>query len=154
MPTTSPKAIALIKVSEGCKLRAYLCPANVPTIGYGHTKTVTKTDVARGKTITAAEAERLLKVDLAVYEAGVAKLVKVPLTDDQYGALVSFAYNLGVGALAGSTLLKRINAKAPMEEIRKSWLQWDKARVNGILKSLRGLTIRRQVEANLFDSSQ
>jgi GH24 family phage-related lysozyme (muramidase) len=152
MPTTSTKAIALIKASEGLKLRAYLCPANVPTIGYGHTKTVTKTDVARGKTITTAEADRLLKADLAVYEAGVAKLVKVPLTDDQYGALVSFAYNLGVGALAGSTLLKRINAKASMRDIEASWLQWDKARVRGVLKPLRGLTIRRKAEFDLFQS--
>lgn len=154
MPSTSPKAIALIKGSEGLKLRAYLCPANVPTIGYGHTKTVTKADVAKGRTIKAAEAERLLKTDLVVYEAGVAKLVEVPLTDDQYGALVSFAYNLGVGALAGSTLLKRINTKASMRDIEASWIQWDKARIGGVLKPLRGLTIRRKSELNLFKGSQ
>ncbi|MGH0331013.1 lysozyme [Sinorhizobium meliloti] len=148
--TTSPKAISLIKTSEGCELRAYFCPANIPTIGYGHTKTVTKDDVKRRKTITEAEAERLLKADLAVYEAGVRKLVKVNLSDDQFGALVSFAYNLGVGALASSTLLKKINAKAPLAEIERSWLQWDKARVNGVLKPLAGLTKRRKAEFDLF----
>ncbi|MGH0371742.1 lysozyme [Sinorhizobium meliloti] len=148
--TTSPKSISLIKTSEGCELRAYFCPANIPTIGYGHTKTVTKDDVKRRKTITEAEAERLLKADLAVYEAGVRKLVKVNLSDDQFGALVSFAYNLGVGALASSTLLKKINAKAPLAEIERSWLQWDKARVNGVLKPLAGLTKRRKAEFDLF----
>ncbi|MDX0949638.1 glycoside hydrolase family protein [Sinorhizobium medicae] len=148
--TTSPKAISLIKTSEGCELRAYFCPANIPTIGYGHTKNVTKDDVKRRKTITEAEAERLLKADLAVYEAGVRKLVKVNLSDDQFGALVSFAYNLGVGALASSTLLKKINAKAPLAEIERSWLQWDKARVNGVLKPLAGLTKRRKAEFALF----
>ncbi|AEG09268.1 lysozyme [Sinorhizobium meliloti] len=148
--TTSPKAISLIKTSEGCELRAHFCPANIPTIGYGHTKTVTKDDVKRRKTITEAEAERLLKADLAVFESGVAKLVKVKLTDDQFGALVSFAYNLGIGAFGSSTLLKRINAKASLADIERSWLQWDKARVNGVLKPLAGLTKRRKAEFALF----
>lgn len=150
---TSPKALQLIKASEGCKLKAYLCPAGIPTIGYGHTKTVTLTDVKRGKTITQADAERLLSLDLAEFEEGVAKLVKVPISDDQFGALVSFAFNLGLGALAGSTLLERINSQASMAEIGKAWVQWDKARVNGVLKPLRGLTIRRQAEFNLFRGS-
>lgn len=148
--TTSPKAISLIKTSEGCELRAYLCPAGIPTIGYGHTKTVTKDDVKCRKTITEAEAERLLKADLAAFESGVAKLVKVKLTDDQFGALVSFAYNLGIGAFGSSTLLKRINAKAPLADIERSWLQWNKARVNGVLKPLAGLTKRRKAEFALF----
>ncbi|MCM2433227.1 lysozyme [Agrobacterium rosae] len=149
---TSPKALQIIKASEGCKLKAYLCPAGIPTIGTGHTKTVTMADVKRGKTITQNEADRLLSVDLAEFEKGVAKLVKVPITDDQFGALVSFAFNLGLGAFAGSTLLKRINGKASMAEIGKSWLQWDKARVKGVLTPLRGLTIRRQAEFDLFRS--
>ncbi|RVO54932.1 lysozyme [Sinorhizobium meliloti] len=148
--TTSPKAISLIKTSEGCELRAYFCPAGIPTIGYGTTKGVTKDDVKRRKTITESEAERLLKADLAVYEAGVRKLVKVNLSDDQFGALVSFAYNLGVGALASSTLLKKINAKASLADIERSWLQWNKARVNGVLKPLSGLTKRRKAELALF----
>ncbi|MEB2843820.1 lysozyme [Endobacterium cereale] len=146
---TSAKALTIIKNSEGLKLRAYLCPANVPTIGYGTTAGLTKADVGK-KTITEAEAERLLKADVAGFEKDVAKLVKVPITDDQFGALVSFAYNLGAGALASSTLLKRINAKASMSDIQASWLQWNKARVNGKLTALRGLTIRRQAEFNLF----
>lgn len=150
MNTTSPNAITLIKQSEGCILKAYLCPAGVATIGYGHTKTVTKDDVKRGKRITETEAERLLKADLSEFEKGVAKLLKVPVTDNQFGALVSFAFNLGVAALASSTLLKRINAKASLADIERSWLQWDKARVNGVLKPLAGLTKRRKAEFALF----
>ncbi|MNL22699.1 Lysozyme RrrD [compost metagenome] len=149
---TSPKALQIIKVSEGCKLKAYLCPANIPTIGYGHTKTVTLADVKRGKTINQNEADRLLSVDLAEFEKRVARLVKVSLSDNQFGALVSFAFNLGLGALSSSTLLKKINGKAPIAEIGKSWLQWDKARVKGVLTPLRGLTIRRQAEFDLFKS--
>lgn len=148
--STSAKALAIIKKAEGEELTAYYCPAGIPTIGYGHTKTVTKADVQRRKTITKAEAERLLRDDLAGFERDVAKLVKVPLNDDQFGALVSFAYNLGAGALASSTLLKRINAKASSKDIEASWLQWNKARVKGVLTPLRGLTIRRQGEFDLF----
>ncbi len=149
---TSLKALQIIKAAEGCKLKAYLCPANIPTIGYGNTKTVTLADVKRGKTITQTEADRLLALDLAEFEKGVAKLVKVSLSDNQFGALVSFAFNVGLGALSSSTLLKKINGRAPIAEIRKSWLQWDKARVNGVLTPLRGLTIRRQAEFDLFRS--
>jgi len=151
--TTSARALAIIKKAEGEELTAYSCPAGVPTIGYGHTKTVTKVDVQRNKTITKAEAERLLRDDLAGFEGDVAKLVKVPLTDDQFGALVSFAYNLGARALSSSTLLKRVNAKASLKDIEASWLQWNKARVNGVLSPLRGLTIRRQAEFDLFKSA-
>jgi lysozyme len=149
---TSPKALDLIKRSEGCILKAYLCPASVPTIGFGHTKTVTRADVKSGKRITSAEAERLLLIDLAGFEAGVRKLVKVPVTDDQFGALVSFTYNLGEGAFGSSTLLKRINAKAPLEQIKSSWLAWDKARVGGKLTALKGLTTRRLAEFDLYKS--
>lgn len=149
---TSARALAIIKKAEGEELTAYYCPAGIPTIGYGHTKTVTKADVQRKRTITKSEAERLLRDDLAGFERDVAKLVKVPLTDDQFGALVSFAYNLGAGALASSTLLKRINGRASLKDIEASWLQWNKARKNGTLTALRGLTIRRQAEFDLFKS--
>lgn len=148
--TTSPKALELIKNSEGCFLKAYLCPAGIPTIGYGHTKTVSHADVKRGKTITRIEAERLLKADLSEFEKGVERVIKVPLNPDQFGAMVSFAFNVGLSALQSSTLLKRINGKASMAEIEQSWLQWNKARVNGVLTPLRGLTTRRKAEFDLF----
>ncbi|OYR11196.1 phage lysozyme family protein [Brucella rhizosphaerae] len=87
-----------------------------------------------------------MQFDLPTYEAAVKRLVKVPLTENQYGALVSFTYNLGETNLSKSTLLKRINSRAPIAEIERSWLQWNKA--GG--KVLNGLTRRRQAEVALF----
>lgn len=141
-------SLDLIKSFEGLKLTAYLCPANVPTIGYGTTKGLTRADVGK-KTITLSEASRLLEQDVARFEAAVDRLVKVKLTDNQRGALVSFTYNLGEGNLAKSTLLKHINGKKPVADIERSWLQW----VNAGGKRLQGLVRRRQTEVALWKTA-
>ena len=138
-------SIDLIKSFEGLKLTAYLCPADIPTIGYGTTKGLTRADVGV-KTITEAEATRLLQEDVARFEKAVAKLVKVKLTENQRGALVSWTYNLGETALAKSTLLKYINAVKPIADIERSWLQW----VNAGGKRMQGLVRRRQAEIALW----
>lgn len=138
---TSQRGIDLIKTFEGLKLTAYVCPAGVLTIGYGTTKGVTK-----GQTITAAEAERLLRADLAVFEAGVSKAVKVPLEQHEFDALVSFAYNIGLGALGKSTLLRLLNAGDKAGAARQ-FERWNKA--GG--KVLAGLTRRREAERKLFE---
>lgn len=135
----------IIKTAEGLKLTAYLCPNEIPTIGWGHTKTVKAADVGK-KTITQADAQRLFEADVAVFEAAVARLVKVKLTENQRGALVSWTFNLGEGNLAKSTLLKRINAKAPLADIERYWLQW----INSGGKPLKGLLLRRQAEIALW----
>lgn len=135
----------LIKDYEGLRLTAYLCAANVPTIGWGHTKTLTRADVGK-KTITQAQAQKLFDADVAVFERAVDRLVTVKLTDNQRGALVSWTYNLGETNLAKSTLLKRINAKAPIADIERSWMQW----VNAGGKQLPGLVRRRAAEIQLF----
>jgi len=147
--TINKAGLDLIKSFEGLKLTAYLCPANVPTIGYGSTTGLTRADVGV-KRITTAQAEALLRADLVRFESAVSKRVKVPLTDNQFAALVSWTYNLGEGNLASSPLLKYINAKAPTGDIERSWLKWDKARVNGVLKPLAGLTRRRKAEIALW----
>jgi lysozyme len=137
-------AVDLVKHFEGLYLEAYLCPAGVPTIGYGHTD-----GVRLGQTITEAQAEQLLAADLAEAAADVDRLVKVPLNDDQRGALASFVFNLGPGALASSTLLRKLNlgdATAPAEFGR-----WTKARVGGKLVDLPGLVSRRAAEQALFE---
>lgn len=141
-------SLDLIKQFEGLKFTTYLCPAGVPTIGYGTTKGLTRADVGKKK-ITEAEATRLLQEDVKRFEAAVDRLVKVPLTPNQRGALVSFTYNVGEGALASSTLLKRINAK-DFPGAMRSLVQWNKARVRGVLTPLAGLTRRRQAEVKLF----
>lgn len=137
-------SIDLIKSFEGLNLTAYLCPANVPTIGYGTTKGLTRADLGK-KTITEAEASRLLLEDVARFEKAVNTLVKVKLTENQRGALVSFTYNLGEGNFGSSTLLKKVNA-GDFKSAQSEFAKWDKA--GG--KVLAGLTRRRAAEAKLF----
>ena len=137
---TSSKGLELIKQFEGCKLKAYLCPAGVWTIGYGHTATA-----KQGMTITQAKAVELLKSDLARFEASVNAYVKVPINQNQFDALVSFSFNVGSGALKSSTLLRKLNARdynGAAEEFKR----WNKA--GG--KVLAGLVKRREAERALF----
>lgn len=142
---TSSSGHALIRQFEGDKLQAYICPAGVLTIGVGHTGS----DVKPGMKITQAQSDALLTADLAKFEAAVLRLVKVPLTQNQFDALVSFAFNLGAGALGGSTLLKLLNS-GRYSEAAAQFSKWDKATVNGKKVALPGLTKRRAAEAALF----
>ena len=134
------EGLALIKSFEGCRLTAYRCPANVWTIGYGSTA-----GVKAGQTITQAEAEALLRKDLLRFEVGVEIAVEVPLTDNQFAALVSFAFNVGLGALKSSTLLARLNARN-YSEAAAQLDRWNKA--SG--RVLAGLVRRRAAEKALF----
>lgn len=135
------QGLDLIKSFEGLELKAYMpTPIDVPTIGYGHTKTV-----KMGQTITEAQAEALLKQDLGWVEAVVNKSVTVPLTQNQYDALCSFVYNLGGTNFKRSTLLKKLNNKA-YSDAADELLRWDKQGS----KVLRGLTRRREAERALF----
>lgn len=140
MTTSSRAGLGLIKTSEGCKLAAYLCPAGVWTIGYGRT-----TNVKKGDTCTQAQADAWLLQEYDAFERKVRALLKVPVTDNQLGALVSFAYNVGVGALASSTLLRLLNA-GDYKGAAAQFARWNKAAG----KTLAGLTKRRASEAALF----
>lgn len=137
----SQRGIDFIKKEEGKRLQAYLCPANVWTIGYGHTIGVNKDDV-----ITDELAEQFLREDLKNFEAAINKYVKVSLQQNQYDALVSFCFNVGVGNFAQSTLLKKVNAGAPNDEIVFEFKRWKYAK--GMV--LPGLVKRREREANLY----
>lgn len=137
---TSKNGINLIKKYEGCRLKAYKCPSGVWTIGYGHTKNVDK-----GMKITQAQAETYLKQDLITYENAVNKYVKVPISQNQFDALVSFSFNCGVTALKTSTLLRELNNK-DYSRAANEFLRWNKS--NG--KVLKGLTKRRKEERGLF----
>jgi len=130
---------ALLKKFEGCKLKAYRCPANVCTIGYGHTSAAGAPMVNDGMTITQADAEDILKRDLVKYEIGVMDLVKVKLTQNQFDVLVDFAYNAGVGNLKSSTMLKKINS-GDLDAVPAELMKWTK----GGGKVLPGLVRRRQ----------
>jgi lysozyme len=137
----SESAFALIRRFEGCRLTAYVCPAGKLTIGYGHAGT----DVRPGQSITAGQAEELLRADIAPIEQTIAECVTAPLTQDQFDALVVFAFNVGIGALRRSTLVKRINAKDP--NASHEFDRWTMA--NG--RVLPGLIARRAAERGLFE---
>lgn len=139
----STQGLDLIKQFEGLRLQAYMpTPIDIPTIGYGHTKTA-----KIGMKITEKGADMLLKQDLAWAETAVNKHVKVALTQPQYDALCSFVYNLGATNFRRSTLLKRLN-EGNYTEASKELLRWDKQGK----KVLRGLTRRREAERSLFIS--
>lgn len=139
----------LIKSFEGLRLEAYLDIVGVPTIGYGHTQGVTKEDVQNGRRITEQEAEEMLLDELNKFERGVEIAVAVPINDNQFSALVSFAYNVGLGALQRSTLLKLLNA-GNVSGAAEQFLRWNKA--GG--KEVKGLTRRREAERSLFLKSE
>lgn len=139
----SAQGIALIKEFEGLYLTAYQCSAGVWTIGWGCTN-----GVRPGQRITKAQAEAMLRTELAVFESGVDRLVTVPLSQPEFDALVSFAYNVGLGALGDSTLLAKLN-RGDRAGAAAEFPRWNK--ING--KPSNGLIRRRAAEQKLFLSS-
>lgn len=141
----SQKGVDLIKSFEGLRLTSYYDAVGIITIGYGHTGS----DVKPNQTITKEEAEHLLKQDLVKFETAVTKLITIPLTQNQFDALVSFTYNCGSGALEQSTLRKRLNNKEDPNKVATEELpKW----VNGSKGPLPGLVKRRNEELSLFCS--
>ena len=145
----SQKGLDLIKRFEGLKLKPYNCPASIATIGYGNTyypsgAKVKLTDPA----ITKEKAEELLKFLLTSYEKGVDSFCRDDINQNQFDALTSFAYNVGVGNLQKSTLIKKVNKNPSDPTIRAEFMKWNK----GGGKVLLGLTRRRQAEADLYFS--
>ncbi|MGL5940811.1 MAG: lysozyme [Waterburya sp.] len=136
----SKNGLELIKRWEGCRTNAYLCPANVWTIGYGHTKTAKP-----GMMISHSKADDLLLEDLKRFEEAVRRLVAVPLNQNQFDALVSFTFNVGEGALSGSTLLRLLNA-GNYSNAASQFSKW----VYAGKKVLPGLVARREDEYQLF----
>lgn len=135
---------------EGCRLKAYRCPAGVLTIGYGHTGP----DVTEGMTITAAQAVALFNTDIDKFARSVeASFQGVPLKQKQFDALVSLAYNIGLGGLKKSTLYKKVMANPDDPTIRAEFMKHVNARVGGVLKPLPGLVKRRTAEADHYFSA-
>lgn len=141
--TINQDGLAHIKRFEGLRLKAYRDVADILTIGYGHTSAAGAPKVFAGQTITEADAEKILMSDLAKFEARVSRLVKVPLTDNQFAALVSFDFN--TGALDKSTLLKKLNA-GHYDAVPAELMKW----VNAGGKRVQGLVNRRSAEAGLW----
>lgn len=140
MRRISDEALALIKRWEGLRLQAYECEAGVWTIGYGHTKTARP-----GQVISQTKAERLLMEDLAEFERAISEMVRVPLTDGQFGALVSWAFNVGTEAARRSTLIRRLN-RLEYDAVPAELMRWNKVD----RRVVPGLTNRRAAEAGLW----
>ena len=139
----SAAGLAGITRDEGDVRKVYLDPVGIPTVCVGHTATVTREDV--GKAYSAETCKELLRQDTRQAVRSVQRSVKVPITQQQFDALVSFTFNVGVANSQSSTLLKQINA-GQCKTAGQQFLRWDKARG----QKLRGLTLRRQREAALW----
>jgi GH24 family phage-related lysozyme (muramidase) len=161
-------AVDLIKSFEGVpdgdpstvNIDAYLCPAGVWTIGWGHALMDAGAQLkgaqnkARARQlypggITREQAEALLRADLIPRAASVSSLLKVAVDDHQFGALIALVFNIGAANLAASTLLRKLNA-GDATGAAEQFLAWDKARVDGVLQPLAGLTRRRKAERAMF----
>lgn len=143
--TINKAGLELVKHFEGLRLEAYLDPVGIWTIGWGHTGS----DVYPGQKITEKQAEALLAADLTLHEKFVSDKVTVKINANQLAALTSFAFNAGNGALASSTLLKKLNS-GDMDGAAKEFHRWVKGTIGGVKKALPGLVRRRKAEAELF----
>ena len=137
--------LELIKSFESLRLKAYRDPVAIWTIGYGHTGP----DVYEGREITKREADELLAADLSESEESVRELITVPLNDNEFAALVSFAFNVGGGALKGSTLRRKLNKK-DYRGAADEFSKWVYGTIKGRKVLLPGLVRRRAQERNLF----
>lgn len=138
---TNRRGAALIQEFESCRLKAYLCSAGVPTLGWGSTGP----DIQIGMTWTQEQADERFARDLQRFEREVESLLTFEPTSNEFSALVSFAYNVGVNALAKSTLLRKFNA-GDTAGASNEFLRWNKVGGN----VLAGLTRRRDAERDLF----
>ena len=143
--STSQNGINLISSFEGCELKAYLCPAKVWTIGFGTTVYPNGVKVKKGDSCTLEQAKQFKAHDLKRFEKTVNDLVKVPLTQNQFDALVSLTYNIGTGAFEKSTLLKKLNT-GDYQGAADQFTVWNK----GGGKVLQGLVNRRAKEKEVF----
>lgn len=141
---TSELGKTFVKSFEKCKLAAYIDAVGVPTIAWGRT-----TNVKLGDTCTQADADEWFDEEAENFEEDVERMVTAPMTQRQFDALVSFAYNVGSGALRGSTLLRHLN-KQDYVDAANQFCRWDKGTVDGKLTVLPGLTKRRIAEAKIF----
>ena len=145
----------LVKRFEGLHLKAYKDPVGVWTICYGHTSMAGKPEVVPGMRLTRAECEAILRRDLEKFAKQVEKAIKPEilkrLNENQFGALVSFAFNVGIGNLKRSSVLRAVNA-GRFDDVPRLLMRWTKARDRrtGILRVLRGLVRRRRAEGRLW----
>ena len=137
----------LIKRFEGCKLKAYRCPAGLWTISWGLTFYPDGTKVKEGDVITQQQAEDYFNAIVDDFAKKVDALIKSNVSENNFSALVSFAYNVGMGNFQRSTLLRKVNANPKDTTIRAEFMKWTRAND----KVLNGLVRRREAEAKLYE---
>ena len=137
----------LIKWFEGCKLKAYKCPAGLWTISWGLTFYPDGTKVKEGDVITQQQAEDYFNAIVDDFAKKVDALIKSNVSENNFSALVSFAYNVGMGNFQRSTLLRKVNANPKDTTIRAEFMKWTRA--NNVV--LKGLVRRREAEAKLYE---
>jgi lysozyme len=143
------KALEEIKNSEGCRLKPYYDISGKPTIGWGATFYENGAKVTiLDREITQKRADDLLKFHVNIFAVGVKKLLTVSLNQNQFGALVSLAYNIGLGAFSSSTVLRLVNINPLDDKIADAFNMW----VNSGGKFVNGLLLRRKREYNLYKS--
>ena len=146
---TSSAGRAAIARREGNVLTAYLDSVGVWTIGVGHTSVAGPPRVTKGLKITAAQSDEILQRDLASVEASVSAMVKVPLNQNEFDALVSLVFNIGAGGFKGSSVLRNLNA-GNRRGAADSMLAWNKGTIGGKKVVLKGLANRRAEERAQF----
>ena len=137
----------LIKKFEGCKLKAYKCPAGLWTISWGLTFYPDGTKVKEGDVITQQQAEDYFNAIVDDFAKKVDALIKSNVSDNNFSALVSFTFNVGIGNFQRSTLLRKVNANPKDATIPAEFRKW--VRANG--EVLKGLVRRREAEAKLYE---
>jgi lysozyme len=145
----TPEAIDLIKHYEGFRTHAYRDATGILTIGYGHTSMAGPPVVNAGDVVSAAQAEDILAADVEKFAAGLRPLLHRELSDKQFSALVSFAYNVGISNVARSSVLAAVNA-GNFEAVPQRLSLWVKAGS----QTLPGLVKRRAAEAAMFISGR
>lgn len=142
------KGYDLIRKHEGLRLKAYLCPAKIPTIGYGNTFYEDGSKVKIGDEITKERADKLFEIIADDFADKVFKITKAKLTQNQFNAIVSFAYNVGLTNYRNSTLLKKVLFNPNSKDVEIQFMRWTKAK--GV--ELTGLVNRRKDEIKLYYS--
>lgn len=143
------EGLALIRRFEGFRGEAYRCPAGIWTIGYGHTSNAGPPRVGPGMTMSEAEAARILAQDVERFATGVRAALTREVSPEQFSALVSFAFNVGIGAFRSSSVLKAVNA-GDFGAVPDRLALWVKAKG----KTLPGLVRRRAAEGAMFSASE
>ncbi len=146
----SQNCLDVIKKWEGFRSEAYLDPVGIPTIGYGTIRYPDAKKVSLGESISEQVAEAFLLQDCEKFARGVTEALTTNINQNQFDALVSFTYNLGIGAFQGSTLRQKINARN-FTEAAQEFDRWVYATVDGVRKKLDGLVSRRRDERSLFE---